>query len=70
MNKGAVPANAPSAEAYLAQWEALKRQIAERTRREQAVKDPSLILDSDLTNHSLIDSVFIANIGPDRDRWC
>lgn len=64
MKKGAVPTDAPSAEAYLAQREELKRQIAERTRREQAVKDPSLILESDLTNHRLIDSVFIANVGP------
>jgi hypothetical protein len=64
MTKGAVPTEAPSAEAYLAQREELKKQIAERTRREQAIKDPSLILERDLTNHRLIDSVFIANIGP------
>ena len=64
MKKGAVPTDAPSAEAYLAQREELKKQIAERTRREQAIKDPSSLLESDLTNHRLIDNVFIANIGP------
>jgi hypothetical protein len=30
---------------------------------QQRRKDPSLISESDLTNHRLIDSVFIANIG-------
>ncbi len=63
MKKGAVPIAAPEAEAYLAQRDELRRQIAERIRREQAVKDPSLILENDLTTHRLIDSVFIANIG-------
>lgn len=64
MKKGAVPTDAPSAEAYVAQRDELKKQIAERARREQAIKDPSLILEGDLANHRLIDSVFIANIGP------
>lgn len=64
MKKSAVPIAVPEAQAYLAQADELRRQIAERTRREQAVKDPSLILENDLTNHRLIDSVFIASIGP------
>ena len=63
MKKGARPLDAPEAEAYLAQGAELRIQIAERERRERAVKDPSLISESDLTNHRLIDSVFIANIG-------
>ena len=63
MKKGARPRDAPEAEAYLAQGAELRIQIAERERRERAVKDPSLISESDLTNHRLIDSVFIANIG-------
>jgi hypothetical protein len=53
MKKGAKPADAPEAEAYLAQGDELRRQIAERERHERAVKDPSLILESDLTNHRL-----------------
>lgn len=63
MKKGARPAAAPEAEAYLTQGAKHRIQIAERERRERAVKDPSLISESDLTNHRLIDSVFIANIG-------
>lgn len=63
MKKGAKPVDAPAAEAYLARADELRTQIAERERRERAVKDPSLITESDLTNHRLIDSVFIANIG-------
>lgn len=58
MKRGAVPIAAPEAQAYLAQGGEQRRQIAERTRRERAVKDPSLILENDLTNHRLIDSVF------------
>lgn len=60
MKKGAKPVDAPAAEAYLARADELRTQIAER---ERAVKDLSLITESDLTNHRLIDSVFIANIG-------
>jgi hypothetical protein len=63
MKKGAKPVDAPEAEAYLARGDELRKQLAERKRREQAVKDPSLISESDLTNHRLVDSVFIANIG-------
>lgn len=63
MKKGAKPAGASAAEAYLARADELRTQIAERERRERAIKDPSLIKESDLTNHRLIDSVFIANIG-------
>lgn len=64
MKKDAAPTDAPEAEAYLAQGDQLRKQIAERIRRERAINDPSLILESDLANHRLIDSVFIANIGP------
>ncbi|WP_225184878.1 hypothetical protein [Bradyrhizobium sp. NBAIM01] len=63
MKRGAKPVGAPGAEAYLAQADELRTQITERERREREVKDPSLITESDLTNHRHIDSVFIANIG-------
>ncbi|TKT70876.1 hypothetical protein YH63_005315 [Afipia massiliensis] len=63
MKKGWKPAGAPEAEAYLARADEFRDQIDERRRRERAVKDPSLIAESDLTNHRLIDRVFIANIG-------
>lgn len=63
MKKGCTPMKAPAAEAYLAEGDKLREQLAQRRRREQAVKNPSLILESDLLDHRLIDSVFIANIG-------
>jgi hypothetical protein len=63
MKRGNTPTEAPAAGAYLAEGDKLRKQIAERRRREQAVKDPSLILESDLVDHRLIDSVFIANLG-------
>ncbi|OYX76706.1 MAG: hypothetical protein B7Y82_09825 [Sphingomonadales bacterium 32-65-25] len=63
MKRGNTPTDAPAAEAYLTEGDKLRKQIAERRRREQAVKDPSLILESDLVDHRLIDSVFIANVG-------
>lgn len=63
MKKGAKLADAPEAEAYLSQGDELRKKIADRERYERAVKDPSLISESDLSNHRLIDSVFIANIG-------
>lgn len=63
MKRGNTPTDAPAAEAYLADGEKLRKKIAERRRKEQAVKDPSLILESDLVDHRLIDSVFIANMG-------
>lgn len=60
MKKGAKQEDTPEAEAYLARGDDLRKQIAERERHECAAKDPSLILENDLTNHRLIDSVFIA----------
>lgn len=43
--------------------DSLRAQIAERRRKERAVKDPSLIVESDLADHRLIDRVFMQNIG-------
>lgn len=63
MKRGYAPTDAPEAEAYLAEGDKLREQLAERRRREQAVKNPSLILERDLMDHRLINSVFIANIG-------
>ena len=39
----------------------LRKEIAERLRRERAIGDPSLIVEHDLTDHRLIDAVFINN---------
>lgn len=64
MQKGLRPTSAPDAEAYLATSDALRTQIAERRRQENAINDPSLILESDFGNHRLMDRVFFANVGP------
>lgn len=63
MRKGQKPTAAPDAEAYLARGDVLRRKIAERRRQELAVKDPSLIVETDFTNHRLMDIVFFAKIG-------
>jgi hypothetical protein len=63
MRRGKKPENAPRAEDYLAKREELKKEISERLRRERAIGDPSLIVESDLTDHRLIDAVFITNFG-------
>ncbi|MET3648939.1 hypothetical protein [Phyllobacterium ifriqiyense] len=63
MKRGSTPADASQAEEYLAQADKLREQIAQRRRRKQAVKNPSLILESDLEDLRLIDSVFVAHIG-------
>lgn len=63
MQRGRQPVAAPDAEAYVATGDVLRQQVAEFRRREQAVKDPSLITEADLTDHRLIDRVFIANVG-------
>ncbi|BCH27795.1 hypothetical protein MesoLjLb_75800 [Mesorhizobium sp. L-8-3] len=64
MKRGERPSDALAAEAYVAMSDSLRKQIAERRRKEQAVKDPSLIVESDLNDHRLIDRVFIQNNGP------
>lgn len=63
MRRGKKPANAPRAEEYLAKREELRKEISERPRRERAIGDPSLIVESDLTDQHLIDAVFIKNFG-------
>jgi hypothetical protein len=64
MQKGQVPTAAPDAGSYLAHSDDLRKKVAERRRRELAVKDISLIEENDFSNHRLMDSVFFANIGP------
>lgn len=64
MNKRTRPEAAPQAEAYLATADCLRKQIAEKRRRVSAIKDPSLIVEADLDDHRLIDSIFMANHGP------
>lgn len=63
MRPGTMPANAPMAEDYLARGEELRRELSERIRRERATRGPSLIVESDLADHRLIDAVFINNLG-------
>lgn len=64
MQKGQRPVAAPDAEAYLSRSAELRSEINERKRRELAIKDPSLIVECDLRDHQLLNSVFFANIGP------
>jgi hypothetical protein len=64
MNRGTKPEHAPQAEAYLEQGELLRAQIEEKRRRVAAIKDHSLLVEADLTDHRLVDSIFIANHGP------
>lgn len=64
VNKGCKPEAAPRAEAYLATSNELRKHIAEKRRRAVAVKDPSVLTEGDLSDHHLLDSVFIANYGP------
>jgi hypothetical protein len=64
MKKAARPAAAPSAESYLVRADDLRSEVAERRRKDRAIKDPSVIGESDFCNHGLIDRVFFANFGP------
>ena len=63
MQRGKKPTNAARAEDYLTKREELRKEISERLRRERAIGDPSLIVESDLTDQHLIDAVFIKNFG-------
>lgn len=49
--EGAKLVDAPEIEAYLARADELRLQIDERERHERAAENPSLIAESDLTNH-------------------
>lgn len=64
MQKGVKPTAAPLVEEYIAGSDKIREEVAERKRRERAVKDTSLILERDLVDHSFIDRVFFENIGP------
>lgn len=64
LNRGCKPEAAPRADAYLANSDELRKQIAEKRRRAAAIKDPSVLTEGDLSDHRLLDSVFIANHGP------
>ncbi len=63
MQRGKVPVATPLADAYLERAPELRAEVAERKRREAAIKDPSLIRESDLVDEDLIDQVFIAAMG-------
>lgn len=64
MRKGEKPTAAPQAEAYIANADALRRELAERKRRRDAIEDPSLVRESDLTDASFLDRVFYKQMGP------
>ncbi|RUW54125.1 hypothetical protein EOA32_06745 [Mesorhizobium sp. M1A.F.Ca.ET.072.01.1.1] len=68
MKRGCTPTNAPEAEAYLV-GDKLREQLAERRRRAQAVKNPSLILERDLMNHHPT-ACLLLTLAPDQVRWC
>ena len=63
MQRGALPSAAPRAEEYVAGGDELRAQIAEKKRCEDAIKDPSLIKESDLSDDRLIDRVFVEQLG-------
>ncbi|MER9585252.1 hypothetical protein [Mesorhizobium sp. M0276] len=54
------PAAVPEAEAYLADAPRYRAEIAERQRLERAVRDPSVLRESDLDNYRLLDRLFFA----------
>lgn len=58
------PSAVPEADAYLDKAPEHRRQIAERERLQQAIKDPSLLTEADLDNYRLLDSLFFAIKGP------
>lgn len=64
LKRGCKPEAAPRADAYLATSQELRKQLADKRRRAAAIKDPSVLKEGDLSDHRLLDSVFLANHGP------
>ena len=63
MKARTVPGEAPEAEAYLAKREALLAEIAERKRRNDALKDPSLVRETDFSDNRFMDAIFHRHAG-------
>ncbi len=63
MKAKAVPSDAPEAEAYLERRDALLAEIAERRRRDAALRDPSLVREADFSDESFLDAVFHRHVG-------
>lgn len=64
MQKASLPPSPiPEAESYLADAPRLRKEIAERLRLEQAIRDPSVLTEADLSNYQLLDRVFFAAKG-------
>lgn len=64
MRRGEKARATPRAEAYVADADALRTELAERKRKRDAVKDPSLVRESDFMDVSFLDRVFFTQIGP------
>jgi hypothetical protein len=61
MQKGALPLSAnPDVEAYLADAPRHRREIAERQRLMQALRNPSVLKESDLEDYRLLEQLFFA----------
>ena len=63
MARGKTPGDAPRADAYLADGESMRAQIAERRRRAAALRDISLATEVDLGDHAFLDGLFLAHLG-------
>ena len=63
MKRGAKVQEAPDAEAYVIEAEKWREELAERRRREDCLKDISLVRESDFGDNRLMDRVFFAHAG-------
>jgi len=54
------PSAIPEAEAYLADAPRHRQTIAERRRLKRAISDPAVLIEADLDNYRLLDSLFLA----------
>lgn len=63
MKRGAKVQEAPEAEAYVLQAETWRDQIAERRRRDDCLKDITLVRESDFNDNRLMDRIFFAHAG-------
>lgn len=62
--KVGTPTIAPLAEAYAAKRDELLVILSTRRRQKRALKDVSIVVESDLGDHSFMDQVFLAHLGP------
>lgn len=63
MKAGTVPGEAPEADAYVARREALLAEIADRKRRSDASRDPSLVRETDFVDERFMDQIFHRHMG-------